>query len=101
MPLLFMVILPQIDLRNTVSSQAANRLQGGFVSGKRKRPEGSLVLRCSLAWVEHRPICPRRVAIGHCQMACDRRPSCLPMLHVEAEGCQYNTRFQSQALYLF
>src|SRR5258705_13607278 len=34
MPLLFMVILPQIDLRNKMSSQAANRLQGGFIVGE-------------------------------------------------------------------
>jgi hypothetical protein len=34
MPLLFMMILPQIDLRDTVMSQAANGLQGGCVVGE-------------------------------------------------------------------
>ena len=34
MPLLFMMILPQIDLRDAVISQAANGLQGSFVVGE-------------------------------------------------------------------
>ena len=34
MPLLFMVILPQIDRCDTVISQAANRLQSGCVVGE-------------------------------------------------------------------
>ena len=36
MPLLFMLILPQIDLRDTVISQAANGLQGGCFVGEQE-----------------------------------------------------------------
>ncbi len=36
MPLLFVVILPQIDLRDTVMSQAADGVQSGFVVGEEK-----------------------------------------------------------------
>lgn len=36
MILLFMVIIPQIDLRDTVMSQAADGVQGGCVVGEEK-----------------------------------------------------------------
>src|SRR5713101_10175486 len=88
MPLLFMVILPQIDLRNKMSSQAANRLQGGFVVG-----EEEAARRLSDGYDAPSPelnIDPlgrnpeAGCQLGHGQMACDRGPSCLSMLHFEA-----------------
>jgi hypothetical protein len=46
MPLLFMVILPQIDRCDTVISQAAKiACKAVVLSGKRKRPDGSRVVR--------------------------------------------------------
>ena len=88
MPLLFMVILPQIDLRNKMSSQAANRLQGGFVVGEeeaaRRLSDG---YDAPLPELNIDPLGRNPEAgcqLGHRQMACDRGPSCLPMLHFEA-----------------
>src|SRR5260370_28754533 len=88
MPLLFMVILPQIDLRNKMSSQAANRLQGGFVVGEeeaaRRLSDG---YDAPLPELNIDPLGRNPEAgcqLGHRQMACDRGPSCLSMLHFEA-----------------
>jgi len=40
MPLLFMMILPQVDVRDTVMSQAADGLQGGCVVGEEEAARG-------------------------------------------------------------
>ena len=88
MPLLFMVILPQIDLRNKMSSQAANRLQGGFIVGEEeaaRRLSGGYDAPSPELNIDPLGRNPEAgCQLGHRQMACDRGPSCLPMLHFEA-----------------
>ena len=89
MPLLFMVILPQIDRCDTVISQAANRLQSGCVVGEEEAArrfsggQDAPSFELNIDPLDGNPetLCQ----LGYCQMVGDRRPSCLPMLHLEAE----------------
>ena len=86
MPLLFMLILPQIDLRDTVISQAANGLQGGCFVGEQeaaRRLSGgqdalSFELNIDPLGGNAETVCQ----LGYCRMVSDRLPSCLPMLHL-------------------
>lgn len=87
MALLFMVILPQINLRETMISQAANGLQRDCVFGKEKAA-GSLSggqdaasLELNIDPLDGYPeaLCQ----LGYCQMVGNRRPPC-SMPHLEA-----------------
>ena len=88
MPLLFMMILPQINLCNTMISQAANGLQGGCFVGEEeatRRLSGgqdapSFELNIDPFGGNRETSCQ----LGYCQMVGDRRPPCLPMLNLEA-----------------
>ena len=83
-----MMILPQIDRRNAVISQAANRLQGGFIVGEEeaaRRLSGGYDAPSPELNIDPLGRNPEAgCQLGHRQMACDRGPSCLPMLHFEA-----------------
>src|SRR5258708_18804488 len=88
MPLLFTVILPQIDLRDTVIPQAADGLQGGSVVGEeeaaRRLSDGqdasSLELNIDPLGGNPETGCQ----FGYGQMVCDRRPPRLPRPYLEA-----------------
>ncbi len=87
MPLLFMAIRPQIDLRDMVVSQAANGLQGGSVVGEEEaarrlsggQDASSLELNIDPLGGNPETDCQ----LGYCQMVCDRRPPRLPRPHLE------------------
>lgn len=83
-----MVILPQIDLRDTVMSQAANGLQGGCVVGEEEAARGlsdgqdapSFELNIDPLGGNPETSCQ----LGYCQMVCDHRPARLPRPYLEA-----------------